>query len=521
MSRKRSLFRILLVIAFLLVNAGILAVLIKEGGWYIYEGHLEQQRIVAQTSSASAPDPIKQTIDFSAPVASGSPLVFGGAHYPPLNHGDAWNKIAAVGVTSIRVDIAIQYAFPRGTTLEKYRADTGGIRDPKNWDRAFIEERKAIFKAARARGMKVIAIMNYAPAWLTYTGTEYGVPRDWEIYRDIVGKMYAEYRDLIDYIEIWNEPNMPGDKLFLVPTGSGLTRIQAYERIFKEASDAIRAVDKTANDGIRAKIGAQVSYTSQESDFLIPLLENPETAKHIDFVSYHHYEPYPSRSDTATRKILERFSRTDIPVLQTEWSYSSKGKEVDLVIPENAGIPYAGAMLVNFLNMGLYAANYHTVTAYLPQKPFGLERSHAFYHWDGSAHLFPMAKTWRLMSKTLGLGKGPSVIFRNDSREDIPVLGFKNVDGREGVVLVNAQQEEKFVEVVFDALPAGVEWRRASVYIASAEDNGASELLRSILHRRGNAMSLKLYLPKESVTGVLLADDVSLPEQLRYHILNR
>lgn len=520
MTQRAKSAKPLLVAVLVLVNIGIVCALVV-GANYIYKQMAEQKRVEGNVSSAASPDPIPVTVDFSKKIADGSPLIFGGAHYPRVTDKDAWNKIAEAGVTSVRVDLFMEYAFPSGTTLAAYRNNTSEIRDPGNWNREFIEGRKRIMQEAHDRGLKVIAIMDYAPPWLTYNNSQYGVPRDWEIYRDIVGKLYAEYRDRIDYIEIWNEPNMPSDKLFLVPTGSGLTRSQAYERIFEEASTAIREVDEAKNDGKKAKIGAQVSYTSQESDFLIPLLENPDTAKHIDFVSYHHYEPFPSRSDKATRDILKEFNKETIPVMQTEWSYSSKGKEVELITPENAGIPYAGSMLVNFLNMGLAAANYHTVTAYLPSKPFGVERSHAFYYWDGSARLFPMAKTWRLMSRILGLGAGTSTIFAQDGNDSLPMTGFRNASGQEGVVLVNPQKEEKFVEVVFDSLPKGMDWRRASVYIASADDNPGNVVLKTILHREGSSMRMKLYLPKESVTGVLLAADVDMSEKIRYQLLSR
>ncbi len=46
--------------------------------------------------------PVGVKVDYSKQVAKGSPLVFGGAHTPPVTHTDAWKKISDVGVTSIR-----------------------------------------------------------------------------------------------------------------------------------------------------------------------------------------------------------------------------------------------------------------------------------------------------------------------------------------------------------------------------------------------------------------------------------
>jgi hypothetical protein len=113
-----------------------------------------------------------------------------------------------------------------------------------------VGKMKKVFEEARRRGIKVIGIMDYAPRWLTYTRTEYGVPKDWGTYEELVGKAYDLYRPYIDYVEIWNEPNMPNDKLFLVPNGSGLTRIKAYEQIYLHAATVIREKDKQINEFI-------------------------------------------------------------------------------------------------------------------------------------------------------------------------------------------------------------------------------------------------------------------------------
>ncbi len=53
--------------------------------------------------------------------------------------------------------------------------------------------------------MKTFVSATYTPTWLSCSGTYRGVPKDWSIWEDIVGKVYARYKTRVDWLEAWNE----------------------------------------------------------------------------------------------------------------------------------------------------------------------------------------------------------------------------------------------------------------------------------------------------------------------------
>ncbi len=198
-------------------------------------------------------DKANVSIDYAKQIATGSPLVFGGAHNPNVEHQDAWNKIAYVGVTNIRKDFFIEDLIPANISLQDYKNNKNNIQDVRNWNQTKINEKISLFKNAKERNLKVIAIVSYAPKWLTYSGKIYGVPSDWDIYEDLVKKTYLLFRDYVDYLEIWNEPNYPA---FMDVQKSGLSREEAYYLIFKHAVNAIRSVDNQIKDNKQVILAA-------------------------------------------------------------------------------------------------------------------------------------------------------------------------------------------------------------------------------------------------------------------------
>src|SRR5687767_2860624 len=70
----------------------------------------------------------------------------------------------------------------------------------------------AIVAAAELRGLEVLGILAYTPAWATDGEPRAGVPRqvaDWE---DLCFRAAARYRGRVRAWEIWNEPNL--DRFF-------------------------------------------------------------------------------------------------------------------------------------------------------------------------------------------------------------------------------------------------------------------------------------------------------------------
>ncbi|MCJ7826173.1 hypothetical protein MUP56_00985, partial [Patescibacteria group bacterium] len=173
------------------------------------------------------------TIDFARQTATGSPLIFGGTEAPNLDHQDAWELLAAPGVTMIRRGFYIESELPTNITLDDYKANKNNVQNSDTWNRTTnwtnITITNQIYENAKKRGIKVMGILSFVPKWLTFSGTDKGVPKDWKVFEDIVQKSYRLHRSNLDMVEIWNEPD---SQTFFDPTGSDLSRAEAYALIF-------------------------------------------------------------------------------------------------------------------------------------------------------------------------------------------------------------------------------------------------------------------------------------------------
>lgn len=518
--KKRPGFLALVGLA--LLNFVFLAVGIT-GGVYFYEGYKASQELEKNIMSARAPNPVAVQFDFTKQLATGSPLIFGGAHHPPLEHEDAWDVMVETGVTNIRVDFYISGSFQRNVTLESYKKNENNIQDPKNWNIEYMEKRREIFKRAKEKGLTTIGVVSFSTKWLSYNNSDFGVPKDWDVYEDLVKKHYRYHRDYIDYLEIWNEPNMNVDSVFLDVRGSNMTKIEAYEKIYYHASKAIREVDAEINDGRVTPLGGPVSFIETDASFLEPILKNQGTAKNIDFVSYHQYISQPGITNGKFVNLLKRYNRTELPIFISEWSYSSNPKEVEHIVPTSRGITFSATALTSFLKMGIHGANYHSMTAFEEGKTYGLAKNHAFYEWNGSRAVpLPMGKTWQLMSNTLALGKGSSKIYDYTAFIDAPIesVGFTNSAGQHGSLFINTTNEPQFIEVSFKNLPESFEWAHGYIYEASAQHDGKQvQWKRMVKKDDENNVRMRLLLNSESVTGLLLKEDVTLLEKIKHRVV--
>jgi len=90
---------------------------------------------------------------------------------------------------------------------------------------------------------------------------------------------------VFDY-EIWNEPDLL--RALCVSDGSGTTRLNTYIAMYAAAANAMRA--QANADGVQIRIGGPaIVQVGLASTWLPALLNNPNTAPNVDFVSYHHY----------------------------------------------------------------------------------------------------------------------------------------------------------------------------------------------------------------------------------------
>jgi hypothetical protein len=135
-----------------------------------------------------------------------------------------------------------------------------------------------------------------------------------------------------------------------------------------------------------------------------------------------------------------------------------------------------GLQLSRLIKQGYYAADYYAAfPSYQPitgETDFsdGSISNYGMYNRDEHANIgkfLPLGYTFKLLSKTLGLGKGEFQVKAAASQELDDAFGAINSEGKQVAFVVNESDEVKNVEVIFDH--ADINGAEASVtsYLAS------------------------------------------------------
>ncbi len=501
-SRKKLRFPILRVFSILFLLTLLIASI------YIKRSYDAQKEFLGQILHApsnvlgASTSPISLNVDFSTQIAVGSPLVFGGASNPDVNDQKAWDLLASVGVTSIRRDFWIETELPTKISLDDYRNNVNNVQNPVNWNWTQgwnnISTVNRSFQNAQKRGMKTIAILSYSPAWLTYSGTEHGVPKDWTVYRDIVKKLYKIHRPYIDMMEVWNEPTYSN---FLVLTNSPYrTRAEAYKDLYINATQAINEVDSEINDGKKMNFISVVGHTPMDTSVALELLSSPKTAQTITAVSYHNYH-IPEPSNMYYLDVMKKLGKGNLPLYLTEWNYSPENK-ANPYESTNLAIAFTGKKLVGFLNEGLAGANYFRMNVNDPTQKDTVASAFGFYRLDNNKqpYLLPQGKTWQLLSKSLGLGSGESKIFLTSEPPSLAMTAFQNSANQKGVAIVNDSNFDQSVSVPLNMLAAN-DWDTVKIYAASSTEDGKIPCILE-LQQNTSGKSIWVSLPAQSVVGI-------------------
>jgi len=195
----------------------------------------------------------------------------------------------AAGRASAPASFGVNVHAPSGADLARLldaaaNAGLGVVRIDMIW--AFVEPQRgqfdwsaydAIADAASARGLQVLAILAYTPAWATDGPAWTGVPRDPADWQDFCTRAAQRYAGRIAYFELWNEPNQPG-------FWSG-SRDQYIDTILSPGADAIHAATPLALVG-----GPTLAHldSRQWYDWLLAVLQRAGTR--LDFISHHLYD---------------------------------------------------------------------------------------------------------------------------------------------------------------------------------------------------------------------------------------
>ena len=166
-----------------------------------------------------------------------------------------------------------------------------GVRGRFDW--AYTDH---VVNEASARGMKVLAVLDYTPGWARPAGTtSHTPPNDVNLYAEFARAAVQRYAGRgVGAWEIWNEPNISD---FWEPAPDA----DRYGDLFRAGAAAIRSTDPNASvitggltRGTDKSDGTRISQTT----FLAQLYDNG-TAQMADAIGIHPYSfPWlPSQSD--------------------------------------------------------------------------------------------------------------------------------------------------------------------------------------------------------------------------------
>ncbi len=168
------------------------------------------------------------------------------------------DRVAQAGVGWVRIDVV-------WAAVELRR----GVYDWRPYD--------ALLAAARRRGLSVLAVIAYTPAWATAGPEISGVPRDVHDWRRFCNRAARRYRGRVAVWEVWNEPN-------LTRFWAG-SRQQYWDRILIPGADAIHAADP------RARVAGPGLAHLPSADWHHWLLDTLRHAgNRIDVVTHHVYD---------------------------------------------------------------------------------------------------------------------------------------------------------------------------------------------------------------------------------------
>lgn len=107
------------------------------------------------------------------------------------------DKFQAAGTKKVRLDVA----------WASFEPTTKGVYDQNFWNKT-----RALLDEIKSRGMKAIVVVHWAPGWATGNKTTIRnapvIPANYKQFGVFLGKLGSTYKDVIETIEMWNEPDL-------------------------------------------------------------------------------------------------------------------------------------------------------------------------------------------------------------------------------------------------------------------------------------------------------------------------
>lgn len=439
-------------------------------------------------------------VNFACSCTKGSKEVFGMCKVPNKKHCmDIFPKLKEAGVSLIRTDLYPEAMIPvtKCSSIEDYKNNVNNIQNPDNWcfDHMFSLD------FAKMYGMKTMMVMCHFPEWLSYSGTYKGVPKDWDVYEDIIGKAYSKLKDKIDYCEILNEI-----VYFLDLTGSPYTdKRSASADIYYHVAKAIRTVNPEAVIGGIATEGP----FAEELDYLFSDDRLRHESNMFNFVSYHNYttEDCSKGSDAIKQVLAKHGYDKSTPIYVDEWNVTPQWDSNEEKLFCHKSLPYAGKNLAYFMQAGVrgcffgnYARNYpsdgyHEIDG---------KTTLATYEWNdqsGSGELLPMMDAFRIASNKLSLGEGDYDVMATETPEGLTAaVGAINAKHNPVVYLVNERPIPIDVDICMENISFDIETQFVCS-LAYRDVHEEKQILKASIKDKETTLSLTL--PPFSVVGII------------------
>lgn len=466
----------------------------------------------AEDSGATAIESVVVNADYTQVInPTAKPSLFGLANEPSRAHQDAvYPLFQRVGVKlqrgTIHMDRLFTDKFPN-MTIQDYLSNVGEVQNPDNWDWSIL----SWLDQAKARGITTQMNILQAPAWLTFSGTNSGIPKDWSIWQDIVRKVVERNAATIDQIDILNEPMTSP---MVTRAGSPYRSQQsAAADLYLYTVKAIRSVNQSV-------IVGGDGDDKQGGDFgaMGTILRDPRLSPtDIQFVSFHVYSPdvVANAKLPELKALLEATGHAGIPIYLNEWNHNYFGDTTAPQVVGRQATTFVASTLINLANQPII-----TGAGFMSSVPGNVELdpvencpgciiNQAIYDWNGdSAALWPQARAYRLMSVDAGLGDGEFSTVATTAGGLTNAVAFTNVHGQKGVILVNDTASPKEVDATLEA--TGYTAKNVTVRVYTADTGLNTGDLPTHANRAavkaGNVTVHDVAVPAFSAVAVVMDD---------------
>lgn len=332
-------------------------------------------------------------VDYSNPIGKGNPMVFGGTQ-PRRLSDDQWDVLQQQGFKFMRsqADLTLLVSCE---SPEAYRANKNDCSKPENWDWSNGIYGDDFVQRAADRNMAVCLVIKNA-RWNRYPiapDDEETMPRDLEVWQDIVTKIINHYNGGITYIECFNEVDR--EPQFLMQ-GSGLSNKEGYKKVILAGINAVRQSNYP-----QTKIGGTAA-AGFGFDELLWLLNDEKIKNNLGFVSFHDFDnpDYPHQKVNKLNNLLREYN-LDIDIVRS--SYTPEfGRNHPLSKPGTTQPEYVAPHIFGAFKDGLAAAGLWEIQ--------NREGENDFRYWFDGEKTVSTALLYNLLSNEYKLGKGPSTI---------------------------------------------------------------------------------------------------------------